>query len=303
MKKLLTTLLILAFIGTVSAQRWKKYRQEVTLGLGTTWFLCDVGGFNDKPTNSIADINFRSTSWGVFGGYNYYLTKNISLNGQFTYAWLSAKDKHAGNEARKHRNFDIRTHLYEVGILGRYYFIREKFGHAFRLRGAQNGFFYNLSAYATLGVMGLYFNPTGRHPNSSKYHKLYDIGTEGQTVPGSGVKQYSRFTFAIPVGIGAKYSLGTRWNVGAEIMFRKAFSDYLDDVSGVYYDNSEIVKANGGDPEAGWLADPSVKTADNATWTDPGERRGGEKFDDFYMGFMFTASYKFLKGKSFKPRF
>ncbi len=293
---------MVSFISNAQAQRWKKFRQEVTLGTGTTWFLSDVGGYNDEPSNSVTDMNFKETSFGITAGYNYYLTKNISVNGQLGYMNLRARDASSGNAARKHRNFDIQTHLYEFGVLGRYYFVREKFGHAFRLKGTQNGFLYGLSAYATLGINGIYFNPTGKYTGGS-YEPLYEIGTEGQTVPNSGKSHYSKFTFAIPVGLGVKYSLGKHWNVGIEYMFRKSFSDYLDDVGGTYYDNTAIINANGGNPDAGRLADPAVKNADNANWTGHGETRGGSKYDDFYMSIMITASYKILKGKSFKPRF
>lgn len=302
-KLVVSTFLIFVLSLGADAQRWKKYRQEINGGLGATWFLCDVGGYTDQPTNSIADMNFKSTSWGIYAGYNYYFTKNISIQGQFTYGWLQAKDIHAGNEARRHRNFDIRTHLYELGVLGRYYIIREKFGHAFRMKGTQNGLLYGLSAYATGGLIGLYFNPTGSHPGTTKYTPLYDIGTEGQTVQNSGVEKYSRITYGFALGGGIKYALGTRLNIGVEYMFRKTFSDYVDDVSGVYYDNNKIITANNGNQEAGLLADPSIKTVDNATWTDPGERRGGGNQDDWYQTIMITVGYKLLKGKTFKPRF
>ncbi len=303
LKKIFLLVLLVSFFVNADAQRWKKFRQEVTFGTGTTWLLGDVGGHKDTPSNSVLDMNFKETSWGVFAGYNYYLSKNISLNGQFSYLWLKARDASGKNAARLQRNLDIQTQVYEIGILGRYYFIREKFGEAFRLKITQNDFLYGLSMYVTTGIQGLYFNPTGKYTGASKYKPLSNIGTEGQTVAGSGIAPYNKFTLAIPLGIGVKYSLGKHWNVGAEYMFRKTFSDYIDDVSGVYYDNNAIIAANGGNQEAGLLADPANRTGDKASWTNPGERRGNEKSDDFYMTFMFTVSYKILKGNPFKPRF
>ncbi len=303
LKKTFLVVLLVSFFVNADAQRWKKLRQEVTFGAGTTWLLGDVGGYKDVPSNSVLDMNFKETSWGVCAGYNYYLSKNISLNGQFSYLWLKARDASAKNAARLQRNLDIQTQVYEIGILGRYYFIREKFGEAFRLKGTQNDFLYGLSMYATTGIQGLYFNPTGKYIGATKYKPLSNIGTEGQTVAGSGIAPYKKFTLAIPLGIGVKYSLGKHWNVGAEYMFRKAFSDYIDDVSGVYYDNNAIIAANDGNQEAGLLADPANRNGDKASWTNPGERRGSEKSDDLYMTFMFTVSYKILKAKAFKPRF
>ena len=85
LKKTFLVVLLVSFFVNADAQRWKKLRQEVTFGAGTTWLLGDVGGYKDVPSNSVLDMNFKETSWGVCAGYNYYLSKNISLNGQFSY--------------------------------------------------------------------------------------------------------------------------------------------------------------------------------------------------------------------------
>ncbi len=297
MKKLFSVFVLLLTLSSVFGQRWKAYRQEVSGALGTSFFLGDVGGSADKPTNSIRDINFKATRFTGSGAYNYFLRQDMSVVGSFTYAMLTAKDEFSANEARRNRNFDIRTHLFEVGAQYRYYFIKDKFGHVFKLRGASSMFFSHISAYAGIGVAGFYFNPKGRY-SDGKFYALQPLGTEGQGLPG-GPDKYRRIGLAIPLSIGAKYSLGKRLGIGAEFCFRKTFTDYLDDVSTVYYDNAEIIKANG--DKAGFLADPNDGT--NPNWTNPGERRGGEGQKDFYGTFLISVNYKLLKGKSFKPRF
>ncbi|UTW64365.1 outer membrane beta-barrel protein [bacterium SCSIO 12741] len=278
-------------------QKWKSYRMELTAGIGPSFMLSDVGGFQDEPDHFITDLNFKSTRASFTGNFNYHLRQDMSVLASFSYCFLHANDKYAGNEARRYRNFDINTHVYELGIMYRYYFVKEKFGHAFRLRGARSSFLSNISAYAGVGIAGFYFNPTGRG-SDGKYHSLQPLGTEGQGIAGNPEK-YSRFSFAIPAALGMKYALNTQINVGLELNYRFIFIDYLDDVSTNYYDNDAILSENG--EMAAYLADPS--SGEYPTWTHPGEKRGSPDNNDAFFTTMITFSYKILKGSSFRPRF
>ena len=55
--------------------------------------------------------------------------------------------------------------------------------------------------------------------------------------------------------MGYKANLGSKWRIAAEFNIRKTFTDYLDDVSGLYYDN-DAIRAQGG-AAAAHFADPS----------------------------------------------
>lgn len=292
MKKLILLISLSTLVLPSFGQRWKDYRQEVFGSVGPSFLLGDVGGAVDKPTNTIRDINFKATRVSLGGGYNYFVRQDMSIVGQFTYNMLTAKDEFAANDARRNRNFDIRTHLMEVSAQYRYYFVKDKFGHSFKLRGASSMFFSQLSAYAAIGVAGFYFNPKGRY-SDNKFYALQPLGTEGQGLT-VGTEKYKRIGIAIPFSVGAKYSLGKRWGIGAELCIRKTFTDYIDDVSTVYYDNTAIEAEYG--ERAGFLANPGAGAV-------PGERRGGEGLDDFYATFMISVNYKLLKGNSIKPRF
>jgi len=297
LKKFILFLFLSGLMLTSFGQPWKTDRQEIIGSAGPSFLSGDVGGAVDQPTNTIRDINFKATRFSLGGGYNYFIRQDMSVVGQFTYNMLTAKDEFAANEARRNRNFDIRTHLMEVSAQYRYYFVKDKYGHTFKLRDASSMFFSQISAYAAIGVAGFYFNPKGRY-SDNKFYALQPLGTEGQGLAGEPEK-YKRIGIAIPFSIGAKYSLGERWGIGAELCIRKTFTDYIDDVSTVYYDNTAIETAYG--EKAGFLADPNDGA--NPTWTGAGERRGGENLQDFYATFMFSVNYKLLKGNSFKPRF
>jgi hypothetical protein len=57
------------------------------------------------------------------------------------------------------------------------------------------------------------------------------------------------------LGFGLSKKVWNYWMLGLEFSYRKTFSDYLDDVSTVYYNNDRIYAERG--EMAAYLADPS----------------------------------------------
>ena len=46
----------------------------------------------------------------------------------------------------------------------------------------------------------------------------------------------------IPIGAGIKYYISERFNFSAELLYRKTFTDYIDDVSKNYIDEKNFTK-------------------------------------------------------------
>ena len=68
-------------------------------------------------------------------------------------------------------------------------------------------------------------------PNDEWEDRWYDLRplrTEGQ------VEEYASLIAAIPLGIGFEFGLGQGWILGIEGSWRATFTDYLDDLSGMY---------------------------------------------------------------------
>jgi hypothetical protein len=129
------------------------------------------------------------------------------------------------------------------------------------------------------------------------YRTTVDLNTEGQGLPGSGVKQYKRISISIPIGIGLRYKINDRFTVGLEYNFRKTFTDYIDDVSGRYYDKSKLLQYKG--PVTVALADPSLRLITGATDANgdgSGAQRGNSKDKDSYMNLQVKVGY-ILKNK------
>ena len=117
---------------------------------------------------------------------------------------------------------------------------------------------------------------------------------------------YSRVAFCIPYGIGVKEAINRYWSVGVEVGIRKTFTDYIDDVSGVYYDNNKLRAARG--DMAADLADPSLSylpsgIEGNGYQTAAGEVRGHSQHKDAYMFLNVTFSYKIPKSRRTRFRY
>lgn len=134
-----------------------------------------------------------------------------------------------------------------------------------------------ITPYIFGGVGFCWYNP------SSGGVKLVDIGTEGQNVGFDGRKPYKLYSFTVPFGIGAKYSLNSRLALSAEWGMRKTFTDYIDDVSTTYYlEGSQISPSS---PEQ-VLSDPTGEHR-------PYMERGNPRTKDWYAFTGLTLTYKF----------
>lgn len=107
---------------------------------------------------------------------------------------------------------------------------------------------------------------------------LRPLKTEGQGLP-SGSRPYGPISFGIPMGVGYKTGIDALWRLSIELSYTQTFTDYLDDVSGKYYDNADIEYHYGS--TSAYFADPSSGAF--PTWTHEGELRGDSKHKDGYI--------------------
>ncbi len=106
----------------------------------------------------------------------------------------------------------------------------------------------------------------------------------------------------LPLGIGYRYELDKKWTIGAELTHRITFTDYIDDVSTVYYDNDLIRQGQGelaaffADPSLGFYVDENGREIPlNSTFT--GAQRGDNNDNDAYFTFVVSAYYKLSKSR------
>jgi hypothetical protein len=202
---------------------------SVGFGLGTSNYYGDLAPYR-RPVAS----TFKMMRWSIAGNYTRHFTPRLAARASFTYARI-AGDDYIMNRGSKHetnifyaRNLHFRNDLKEFSVQGifkltpdnRSYDRRPQFG-----------------AYLFAGIALTAHNPKALDSLNGTWVKLQPLGTEGQGNEGYD-KKYSLVQFAIPVGIGVRYKINSRFDISAELGFRKTFTDYLDDTHGAYADPS-----------------------------------------------------------------
>jgi Domain of unknown function (DUF6089) len=224
-----------------------------------------ASGYVGELQPGIPEIRSLGATYGAVLRYHAsprFSMKITGMSGEFY-----ATDRYARN-SRIYRNLEARTKYYELAATAEL-----------------NLFKYDVldgkltSPYLFAGVAGFYFNPQARsaYGQQKEWVNLRPLGTEGQTL--NGGKPYNAFQVAIPMGVGIKFALSQRINIGFEAGIRYCFTDYLDDVSGNYPDLAAISENN--------LATvPFVFRTAEATGTKLeyplGEKRGDNYKRDYY---------------------
>lgn len=304
-------LFALLFIGfSANAQNWQYLRHEFGLSIGATNFLGELGGADKIGTDFLNDFEFSMTRPVVQIHYRYTINPNFHAKIRAGWAILSGDDALTQEQYRHNRNLHFKSNIWEAALHLEWYPFGEKLGHLYRMKGAKGKGYSYLSPYVFAGVGAFKFNPKARDQNGS-WTELHPLNTEGQGMPG-GADEYTLFQLNVPMGIGIRYSLSKQWSLGFEISRILTFTDYVDDVSTVYYDPVAIGNANG--PTAVYLADPSLHELDNIapyndptffyqSPTDPGLQRGDASDNDAYMYALLSLNYKLLYGKFNLPKF
>ena len=308
MQRILIILItILLFPVLTQAQKWKRNRVEYSFGIGATNFLGDLGGANQVGTNGMKDLEIRATRMGAVLGYRYQLGRDWFVRGNFNYVMVSGDDALTEEPARSARKLSFRSHLLELSGQMEYMLVKQKSGHLYRLRGVRGKSWFRFEVYLFGGIGGLWYNPQSRNPDGD-WVSLKNLNTEGQGLPG-GPKDYSGLTVVVPYGIGLRRNLGGSvrqgmWTLGIELSMRKTFSDYIDDVSGYYYNDPEkspsaIAEAYG--EEALYFHDPSgVYNLDG--FGEP-QQRGDKSDKDAYMMGIISLNYKIGRRRRNLPKF
>ena len=148
------------------------------------------------------------------------------------------------------------------------------------------------SPYMSVGLSIFRFNPKAYY--NGGYVDLQPLGTEGQGTNANPDKDlYKRTNLAFVFGGGFKWKIGRRWSVVLESVVRKTYTDYLDDVSGVYADPNTIRVEYG--KTAYYLSDRSIvkNKAGNI-----GRQRGDNTNRDWYhftgVQFTYTLSKHYI---------
>jgi hypothetical protein len=221
----------------------EKVKFEVGFNFGPSFFLGDLGGNSGKGTNDLKDVNleFTKLSKGVF--FTMYPTKWLGLRLAADYTFLEGSDniittKGINELYRKQRNLDFKTNVWEAYGAIEFY--------PTRLLSVDEEYEPRFQPYAVGGVGMFHFDPKGSLTDgggNQTWYKLHPLRTEGQGMPEyPNSTPYKLTQINIPFGAGVKYFVSDRVNISVEGLYRKTFTDYIDDVSKKYIDPKNFAK-------------------------------------------------------------
>ncbi len=240
---------------------------ELGIMLGVSAYQGDL-----SPSSNRLNPGQINPMLGIFGkkNFNQYFAARLGFN----YGILSAEDAKSTIESAKVRNLSFRSNIFEGNLI-----------FELNILGYEP---YNLekpwSPYVFAGVAVFHHNPKAKFDGD--WVELQPLGTEGQGLSAYPDRTpYSLNGFAIPMGGGVKFALNDTWNIGAEVGIRMTFTDYLDDVSKTYVEESLLLEQN---PLSAALANRSGNPIE------AGMGRGNNQVSDWYAFMGITLSRNFL---------
>jgi len=269
MKKLLTAVII-CFPFLVKAQNSIVQEGEFGIGVGAAHYFGDL--------NTRAKVNRPKPAASIFFRKNF--GNYIALRVSASFAQLGYSDKYnTQNEVMMRRNLSFNTNVWELGLQGDFNFYKFLPGDDM----------FRFTPYVTFGAGIFNYDPYAFL--ADKKYFLRPLGTEGQgTTEYPDRKPYSSMAMSLPLGVGFKYSVNERINLGFEIVHRFTNTDYLDDVSKTYVDPSIFPPNPDGTPSAALLlADRSYETG--TPIGSKGVQRGVSTNKDMFTTALFYISF------------
>ncbi|MEO6070644.1 MAG: DUF6089 family protein [Chitinophagaceae bacterium] len=227
---LICTFLSLSFSSFSQSIMSGNGKYEIGIGVGPMYFLGDLGGHNGEGTTFLKDLNMPMMKLSKGAYVNLFPAEWIGFRLAINHGVVEGddaviKDKGGDERFRKDRNLSFRSSVLEAYAATEIYptvFIEQYDELAGKLR-----------PYGVVGVGAFKFNPKTKYGN--KMVPVKELRLEGQGMSEyPDRKEYSLISYEIPMGFGAKYYIKENMYVGMEVLHRKTFTDYMDDVSTTY---------------------------------------------------------------------
>jgi len=241
---------ILVLLITIFELPAKSQSKTIELGLfgGTSYYIGDL--------NPALPYNMAKFGYGAVARYN--ASSRWAFKLSYSRGKVKGDDLVTNAVANRNLNF--------ISTINDFSFVAE-FNFWEYFTGSKRSFF---TPYLFGGAGFFLFNSKALDGTA-----LQPLGTEGQNAGFDNRKPYKNYSVAFPFGFGFKYSINDHLGLALEWGMRKTFTDYIDDVSTTYYDNSV------NDP----YSDPTLSH-------DANEQRGNSATKDWYNFTGITLTYK-----------
>lgn len=210
-------------------------RHEIGIQLGTSNLVGDIGKtkyLNPFPNNM---NNISNDGLPFYAAFMYRMNFNPyqSLRFRFAYNHVQFNDKYAQEYYRQNRGYSGTNSVYELSAIFDYNFLP--------VNDEQRSM---LSPYIFGGLSGLFFSNTqitavNDFNRDSSGNAITPTSDEDFNTNFTYGKRATKFSVAIPFGVGLKYKFNYNWAIFGELMFRATFTDAIDYSK---MDNSDVKK-------------------------------------------------------------
>lgn len=227
------------------------------------------------------NTNWRTTNLNLAGGFagRYNFNNRIATKFSLNYGHIEAYDSESSNPFERIRNLSFQSDIFEgTGQL--------EFNFLPYIHGSRKYFF---TPYVFAGISVFNYAPK-TVADDGVLVSLRELGTEGQLRG----EEYLTLSSALAYGLGIKWDINYEWSLDIFLSARNTNTDYLDDVSTVYPDYSDLARSRDGIiPYATQLYDRSLPEGDLGTRDREGEQRGDATNKDKYFFLGVGINYYF----------
>jgi hypothetical protein len=236
------------------------------------------GGIMLGGSYYIGDLNpyghFKNTNFAFGAVYRQSPNDRISYRANLNYGRVEGYDSQSTSELHQARNLHFRSNIVEVSTVLEISYFPYIIGD-------------NKKPFTPYLFAGLsYFRMNPKAELDGNWIELQPLSTEGQNTSANPSKRrYSLNQMAIPFGLGFKFNLSKTLSMNIEWGMRRTFTDYLDDVSGVYPDKNILHKEVS--PLAVEFSDRSIEKTNPS-----GYQRGSSNSTDWYIFTGISITYR-----------
>lgn len=204
-----------------------KFKKKYELGFVGA-FAIYYGTLSNKKLfsndfNSLLGIQFR-----------YSLQSHISVSASFLKTTLTGADVRSGDSSKIIRGMSFKTPVTAISLQLEYDVVDN------RTYSSRN----RIRPSIGFGLDYIKFNPLGEYLGT--LYPLQPLGTGGQTLDSSSIKQYPLSSFGAPLTMQLRYCLNKNTIFSVFTTYHLTFTDYLDDVGPTPYpDQLKVAQING----------------------------------------------------------
>ncbi len=257
---------------------YSQYNFDLGFSVGGSSFLGDIGGKSVTSKNFLGDLMIKQSNISAGGFLRFKVNKKWAYNASLQYTRLTGDDAYVMSGPRYWRNLRFINNIVELGN-------RAEFTvHQINDLGGTGRYNTSLNLFIHAGLSFFYHSPRGSK-NGYTWVNLKPLRTEGYS--------YSNIQFAFPFGAGAVITHNRYTRFGLVVNYRQTFTDYLDDVSTIFLDPSNLSS------DAAELANQYIGPVEESGNFTAGQKRGNSSNKDVFLTLNITYSKYFIKNNRY----